>query len=303
MAKIRFTKKQFEEIFKPAKQEETTSESEEKNKLKETIINIDNEYKSSPNRTYGDITVPNVVEKTYEKPSDEETLKKAEEEISPLYDAKMQKLTSKSAMEQQSIEDEKDELFKTVEESLKHLNRSYDGAKENASNEALKRGLARSSIILNQLNDLEQGRIGATGDVIEQRDKDLADLTRQIENLKIKLLSDTNELNEERAKEINERVEELVEKYRKEEQDVLEYNNKLRQQQTDNLVKLQESGIIAEGAQSEEYKKMIADKTKAFYSYYYSLGKDAATEMEKDKEYIEKNIGEKGYESLMRYFK
>ena len=302
MAKIKFTKKQFEEIIQPKEQEDDSGESQEKKNLKETISNIETEYNNSPYRTYGDITVPNAVEKTFEKPTEEETFKKAEEEISPLYNAKMQSLTSESAMAQQSVEDEKDELYIAAEESLKHLNKSYDGAKESASNEAVKRGLARSSIILSQLNDLEKSRIGATDGVISQRDKDLADLTRQIENLKIKLLNDTNELNEERAKEINERVTELLEKYRKEEQDVLEYNNKLRQQKADSIVKLQQAGIIGEEVNSEEYKKMIADKTRAFYSYYYSLGENALKELKDDMQFVVDNIGEKGYQSLLRYF-
>ena len=161
MAKFKFTKKQFEDAVQPKQKDEGEEESQEKKQLKETIGSIDSEYQNAPNRTYNGIAVPNAVEKKYEMPSEEETAKKAQNEISPLYDAKIQSLTSENALARQNVEDQKDELYERAEESLKTLKKSYDGAKENTSHEALKRGLARSSIILNQLSDLEQSHLGA----------------------------------------------------------------------------------------------------------------------------------------------
>ena len=304
MLKFKFTKKQFEEATAPKKSggESDAEESEEKKKLKETISNIDDEYKNSPNRTYGDVSVPNAVEKTYTKPTDEETMQKANDEISPLYEAKIESVTSKNNMERQNVEDEKDELYERAKESLKELQKTYENAKQNTSNEAIKRGLARSSIVLNQLSDLENSEINAKGGILSQRDKDLSNLSKKIDELKIKLLNDTNVLNEERAKEINQRVEELLDKYEQEEQDVFEYNNKLRQQRAETLAKLKEQGVNVDETQSKEYIKMLSDKTKTFYSYYYAFGEDALDELKKDKQYVVENIGEKGYENLVRYF-
>ncbi len=315
MAKFKFTKQQYEEALKPQikddggedakldiNKDKGKADNSEKEKLKDKIEVIDSEYKNAPNRTYGDVVVPNVVEKTYEMPSSEETRKKVEDEISPLYDAKLNSLNSKNATEIQNAEEEKDELYQKAEESLKQLKKTYDSAKENTSHEAIKRGLARSSIILNQLSDLEQGRISATGGIITQRDKGIDALSREVEELKLRLLNDTNVLNEERAKEVNRRVEELLDKYQKEQEDVFEYNNKIRQQKAETLAKLKDAGIDVDETKSNEYVKMIADKTKAFYSYYYSLGEDALEELVKDRKYVEDNIGIKGYETLKRYF-
>jgi DNA polymerase III alpha subunit len=53
---------------------------------------------------------------------------------------------------------------------------------------------------------------------------------------------------------------------------------------------------------SSEYVKMISDKTKAFYSYYYSLGEKAKSELMSDRQFVESHLGTKGYEMLMRYF-
>ncbi|MBR2337271.1 MAG: hypothetical protein IKA61_04950 [Clostridia bacterium] len=303
MAKFKFTKKQFEEASADKQQEGTAEEeSEEKKKLKEKLGEIDSEYKSAPNRTYNGIAVPNVEEKTYEMPSDEQVAKKADEEISPLYDAKIQSLNSESEFQRESVENEKDELYQRAEQSLKELKKTYDKARENTSDEAIKRGLARSSIILNQLKDLENSEINATGGILSQRDKDLSALSKKIDEIKLKLLNDTNVLNEERAKEINERLEELLEKYRAEEKEVIEYNNKLKAQKAETLAKLKSAGIIANETNSEEYANMIAKKTKALYSYYFAFGKNALDEIKKDRQFIIENVGEKGYDSLVRYY-
>ena len=122
MAKFKFTKRQFEDAIEPKREEESgEEESEEKRQLKETINEIDNVYKSTPTRTYEDVTVPYGVEKSYEMPTEEETAKKAQSEISPLYDAKIQSLTTENEMAKQNVEDEKDELYQRAEESLKQL--------------------------------------------------------------------------------------------------------------------------------------------------------------------------------------
>lgn len=302
MAKFKITKKEFERASEYNQNDQTEEESEEKKQLKDTIGKLDEEYKNSPNRTYGDTVIPNAVEKTYTRPSDEETVKKVEEEISPLYNEKLKALNSESNFTQQNLEEEKDELYKRAEQSLKELKKSYESAKENTSNEALKRGLARSSIILNQLKDLEGDKITATGEILNQRDRDLSSISRKIDELQLKLLNDTNVLNEERAKEINQRIDELLEKYKKEETDVLEYNNKLRQQKASVLAELKEQGLNFDETQSKEYIEMYSGKIQAFYEYYYSLGDKANAEIQKDRQFILDNVGEKGYYFLKRYF-
>ena len=308
MKKIKISQKLYEDLLQDQNSQDLNSqstdgsESQEKEDLKEQIEQINDEYENTTTRTYGDVVVPQTQEKVYEMPSIEETTQKATEEIEPLYDAKKESIETQGEIKTQALEQEKDEFIKAVEDSLKTLNSSYDKAKDSASNEALKRGLARSSIILNQLDSLEKGRVTATGEVLSERDKKIASIMDEVEKLKLEIENDVNVLTEEKVKKINERVNELVEKYQKEQDDVFEYNNKVRKEKAETLAKLKEAGIDATEENSKEYIKMIADKTKAFYSYYYSLGKNAKSELEKDREFVEEQIGARGYQSLMRYF-
>ena len=308
MKKIKISQKLYEDLLQDQNSQDLNSqstdgsESQEKEDLKEQIEQINDEYENTTTRTYGDVVVPQTQEKVYEMPSIEETTQKATEEIEPLYDAKKESIETQGEIKTQALEQEKDEFIKAVEDSLKTLNSSYDKAKDSASNEALKRGLARSSIILNQLDSLEKGRVTATGEVLSERDKKIASIMDEVEKLKLEIENDVNVLTEEKVKKINERINELVEKYQKEQDDVFEYNNKVRKEKAETLAKLKEAGIDATEENSKEYIKMIADKTKAFYSYYYSLGKNAKSELEKDREFVEEQIGARGYQSLMRYF-
>ena len=68
------------------------------------------------------------------------------------------------------------------------------------------------------------------------------------------------------------------------------------------IEKLKKEGYDIDETQSEEYKAMITEKTKALYSYYYAFGEDALKELQKDREFVESNIGANGYDSLIRYF-
>lgn len=314
MAKITITKNQFDAVTKlkdtvmndggssGATGKVESSGNTAKDELKKTISDLDTEYKNSPVRTYGDIEVPLTKEKVYEMPSDEEIKKKAEEQVAPIYDAKMNTITSEGQLAQKGVESEKDELYKRAEESLKELRKSFNRAKENTSNEAVKRGLARSSIVLNQLSDLENSLIGATGGVLEQREKSLTDLADKIEELKLKVLNQTNELNAEKAQDISEKVKDLFDEYKKEEQEVFEYNNRIKKEKADAIAKLKAAGMDMNEKNTKEYAKMMSGKFKAFYKYYYSLGDDALSEMQKDREYILENIGDDGYNGLLRYF-
>ena len=304
MSKITITKQDFDAL---ESQERVTPTSEnvsaKKKKLQEKIEAIEEEFQNAPGRTYAGITIPQTEEKTFEMPSDDEIKKVAEDEYTPLYDAKKQTVKSQSEIKQNEVKAEEDEINKKARESLDSLKKTYSTAKENTSDQALKRGLQRSSIVLEQLHDLEKGEASAAIGITNKREKDVKALNDKLETLKVSLSNALGELNEEKAMDVSKRVDELVKEYEKQRDEVLEYNNELRNQRGSIYAQLLAAGIKPTEENSEEYMKMKTDKVKAFYSYYYSLGEDALNEVEKDMAYIVAHIGEDGYEGLRRYFK
>ena len=163
---IKFSEQDFLSLSNPVIKEDdddknvvTKPNSDKKNKLMSKIDKITYEYKNTPTRTYGGVTVPTLNEKDFSMPTDAEIRKTAVDSFSNVYDDKRQSATDESKIKTQALKEKSSELEEKVKESLANLNRNYGEAKENASKEALKRGLARSSIITNQLGELDKERI------------------------------------------------------------------------------------------------------------------------------------------------
>ena len=306
MGKITITQTDFENMTKQnndgaktvAEQEETSK----KKKLHETIDVIQKEYDEAPDRTYGDVKIPNVIEKTYVAPTLEQTVQSATEQIAPTYDAKIQTAQTEGDFKKKQKQEEKDEVVERAEESIANLRASAGEATENTSNQALKRGIARSSIVAQLLNDIESAKISAEGGILKERDKSLREIDGKIDEIDASLLNAINELTAEKTYGINEKVQSLLAEYEKKKNEVQEYNNELRQKKAEMITKVKAQGVDVSEENSAEYVKMIADKTKAFYGYYYSLGQDALKELEKDAEYVTEHLGVKGYQSLRGYF-
>ncbi len=303
MKKFKITEKDFEKLTAPT---ETSiaeeEENEKKKKLKEDLLGFQEEYESSPNRTYSGIEIPNVVEKEYVAPTKEETKNKVTQTVTPLYDAKMQTVKDESEFEQRQKEDDIDLIYQRAKESLSEIDKSYAKSKENLSDEAIKRGLARSSIVASQLADLEKAKLGAQTEILNKRDSDVSKKDQEINDLKVQLYNKIAELNGEKAIDIASKMDKLFKEYENERAEVYKYNNEIRQKKAEMIAQAMAQGLDLSEEKSEEYKKMIADKTKSMYSYYYSFGKDAPEEMQKDKDFIVEHLGKQGYETLLKYF-
>ena len=139
--------------------------------------------------------------------------------------------------------------------------------------------------------------------ILSERDASLNEVDAKIYNLGKSLENAIKVLNEEEAKEVAKRVEEIVKDYEKQKNEVNDYNNQLRQQTIALKAQLLNAGIDTSEENSDEYKKMYTSKMKAFYGYYYSLGSNALDELSADKDYLIEHLGDEGYQTLRNYFK
>ena len=306
---IKFSEQDFLSLSNPVIKEDddnknvvTKPNSDKKNNLMSKIEKITYEYKNTPTRTYGGVTVPTLTEKEFSMPTDIEIRKTAVDSFSDVYDDKRQSATDESKMKTQALKEKSSELEEKVKESLANLNRNYGVAKENASNEALKRGLARSSIITNQLGELDKDRISSENAIKYQKQKEQADIDDDIKGIETALQQKLSSLDEEESNAIIKKFNEMKASYQKQKEQADEYNNKVRQQKAQLIADFLNNGINASEENSDEYKKMVADKTKEFYSYYYDFGDSALAELTADKKMLVEHLGENGYNNLKRYF-
>lgn len=274
-----------------------------KDELLAKIEQINSKYSASSNSTNGEAIIPQLKEKEFTMPTKEEIEKIVIEQINPIYEAERQSLKNKNADLTNDLYNEAKEIERLARQTYSGIKRDYKSARENASSEALKRGLARSSVILNQLDGLTKAELLAIDDLNAKKNQSLNDVYEEIQTLTSRLSDALGSLDAKQASELANGIRELTEKYEKKQEEVLEYNNKIRQEQAKFNDKFNaEEGNVVVDSSSKDYIEMVSSKTKAFYSYYYSLGENAKAEIEKDRDMIISEIGENGYNNLIGYF-
>lgn len=276
--------------------------SKEKRDLKAALDKIDADYAADDTRTYGGIAVPKLEKKTYDAPTDEQIESTAKAELESSADIKKNALKKGADEKRAALEVEIGDTKANADKKKKSLSEAYAVAKENAANEAIKRGIARSSIISEQLADFDAANIKANADIDYAAENSIKQINDEIENLSDKLSDALSSLDMETAIKVNERIRELKTERQKRSDEVLEYNNKIAEKKASVAEKLAKKGQTEKEENSDQYARAYTEKVNALYDYYRTFGDDAKSALAADKNFIIKYIGEKGYDLLNRYY-
>ncbi|MBE5738286.1 MAG: hypothetical protein E7354_00925 [Clostridiales bacterium] len=130
-----------------------------------------------------------------------------------------------------SLEKNRDTLKKSKEDAVNEVSSSYDAIRNNASNDALKRGLARSSIVVSILDAFNNdeietlNRIGKEyGDSLNAIDFEL----NALESQKQKAISDFDIAY---AVKLSDKINQLNDEYSKKQQEIIKYNNDISEKE------------------------------------------------------------------------
>lgn len=179
----------------------------------------------------------------------------------------------------EKLERDKKTAAEAKEKTINEIQGSYDRARAETENDALKRGLARSSIAVNRVADVESGRAKAVTDTEAGYAAALQQLDGEINGLAVKRQEAINDFNITLAVKLQEKIDELKkqrddtnkealkynnsleEKRAKEEADKLKtesdlYSQALTQKQKEN--ELKNSGAVSDSAYRSNYEKMDA---------------------------------------------
>ena len=220
--------------------------------------------------------------------------------INEEYDAKVDSL-SKQVDKQKSSEGER----------KKEIASYIDNAKQSVSDDALKRGLARSSIVINQLNAFDDKQIEEFKKIDEDIASSVAELESEIELLNQKKQNALNNFDITYAVKLNEKISQLTSEVQKYNDEVLEYNNKIAEQERayyDKLKSEQDDRNREVYEFLNEYGGKMLDSRlnsyKADYviSYLDSLSKQDALAILSDSEEIKSALGD-DYEKVFSHFK
>ncbi len=273
------------------------SESEEKKTLKKELDEIEQAYNNSPYMTINGKKIA-ILKPMEDNPlSDEEIAATAENFYAEDKKNKSDKLNDSYADKVRLKEESKAALDKSVEKSAAEIAAKTAEAKSATENDALKRGIARSSIVMEELNGLDKQSIDALGKLYETAAESEAKINSEIDSLKTELSDALNALDGETAVKINEKIKALTAERDKKSAEVLKYNNSLK---SETAKQLNEIGKDIDETNSTEYIESNAAKIKKLYSYYYSLGENGAKELTSDEDFVKKYVGSKGYDYLKK---
>lgn len=197
---------------------------------------------------------------------------------------------------QKALEDGKSAANENLQESYANLAKLYDELRNKAQDDSLKRGMARSSVITSQLNDLSQAHIAAAGDQEKIYLKTVADIDGNIAALQQDRESALENLDVKYAIELDNRINELkaerdatVKEYEKYNNDIREKNAayaKEREEDIAQFLKNKEKEKLAAEEEQREYEKKygysgekLENYSKRYeiaYDFYKSLSPDIA---------------------------
>lgn len=228
-------------------------------------------------------------EKVYTPQTDEEIEKAAKEKVAYLEQVEKNNTESKYQTNLAAQQNTAKELEDNRTSSYQKLQQVYEALKQDAENDALKRGMARSSIITNKISDLGNSVIEGTATIEKSYNEKLGDINGKINTLNAELENALMELDLKYASQLTSEISSLkterdnmVSSVAKEnaesKQKDAAYQLK-RESEMSDYVKAQEAAIAKaekEGGYTGEKLDNYTKRYNIAADYYLSLSPDIA---------------------------
>lgn len=161
--------------------------------------------------------------------------------------ASKQKLTSE---EIEKVLNQMQSLTQSAEGNTQNVSEIYDEERESFSMDALKRGLARSSIALLKISEIDNGKANKLNQIAENLSQELLEKEQTIQNLQTSLSDSFEKLDLELVEDIENELSKQIEELRKQQEEILEFNNNVNKLEAEYQLKLPDKL-----KEAEEYNK------------------------------------------------
>ena len=207
----------------------------------------------------------------------------------------------------------KDGLSTAAGQKLKEIETLYDAAKQSSSDDALKRGLACSSIIVNKLSALESEKTKLKADTSAGLIDSLNGIDNKINELETKRMDALDEFDLVYAAKLGEEIQKQKEERQKRLDEIIKYNNSLKKQnaeygldyaKTDSALNSDLFEKNAEIAENDLVTKLLQQVYQQKYTvisdYLYNMDvRDAVKDLENRKSYYMEQLGKNGYDKMV----
>ncbi len=171
----------------------------------------------------------------YDAPSDEEIENKANAELESEKTSGIERIENENDAAVESKRLEAEAAAERAEKRKREVSDAYDEAGEKFSDDALRRGLARSSVAVNGMAAIGSGKAAALSEAAAEADGEAAAIESEIAALEIGRQKALDAFDIAHAAKVTERIAELTAEREKKIAEVLKYNNELLKQEQKDL--------------------------------------------------------------------
>ena len=161
-------------------------------KLQEAVEKIEEKYDFKPQLDTSEKEL-NLTPKNYINKTKEELEKQAQDNLKYAKQAEKESIEKNFENSLQSLSEKQESKRKTAQEEKQNVANYYANAMQNAENDALKRGIQRSSIVINNLNAFENSKIEQLMQIDRELNGEINKIASEIDKLtteKEKAISD-----------------------------------------------------------------------------------------------------------------
>lgn len=265
----------YEYKFSDKKSQEINEKTNKIDDLFKQFDDIDGKYDFKEEQTStGELSLER---KDYVKP-DEETLKKqAESSLTEYKDSSVKKIENDYSSNLQAIDENMTELEKSKQENQSSLKAAYEDVKNDASNDAIKRGLARSSIIVNKLAQYDNSMLTQFAQIEKDYNDSVVKLSNKKSQLEVQRQNALDGFDIAYAVKLTEKINSLNDEIDKKANEVIEYNNKMEQ--------LEKEFIQEQEKLNNSNNNTIRDDNMDLLEYYTKYGKNYVDKLKQEEKY------------------
>ena len=269
-------KNMYEYKFSDDETKEINQKTKTIDELFKKFDDIDGKYTFKEEQTVSNNGL-NLERKEFEMP-DEDTIKKqAENSLAEYKDSSVKKIENDYIENKEILEQNLSQAKTNKENQQSSLKQAYEQVKTNASNDAIKRGLARSSIIVNKLAEYD----GAMLTEFAQIEKDYTDAFTKLNNQKSQLeIQRQNALDGfdiAYAVKLTEKINQINSDLEEKQNKVIEYNNKIEQ--------LEKEYLQNQEKITDDKNEAIRDDNAKLLEYYTKNGQAYIDKLKQEEKY------------------
>lgn len=253
ISRIKFGGRMYEYKFSDGEGMKTSAE-----ELKDKIKNIDDKYKLDLtfDSTKDDISL-NLERQKYSRPSDEEIRKQAEDSLKSYEDKEQKGIENEYADGNRKLDEESQKLGGDFEAQSKKIEQTYENAKESNKNTFIRRGLSRSSIMQENLKNLDESKNAAQDTLAKELKQNLEKITIERDLLETQKQSALESFNIAYAVKLSEKINKLTESAKQAEDAVAKYNNQLEEKEKKFALSQQEHNIKQDNQKLKDNKFVL----------------------------------------------